>query len=396
LLFGDSVVDLDDDGSNNNLEDLFDFVLFVMPSSITSFMATAITNRYDSYYTQDYILRPSFQIHEIGHNLGLKHAGDMDLNKNGKDGSLYGDQVGYMGYGYFDFDGPSMCFNVANNYKLNWYAEQTYTYNPIIDEVRDGRATTTKEFILNGVNDYDDTTNTAVQQQQQDDDEPERLVVLRLLQTNLDNDFYIGYNSAKGINKETFENKNKIVIIEKMGSPESTIETQKRSVLKNVGDYYAITNYNYQNNNIGAQRQRQLSQIGQGKQLSEDKQITTTTVYILFQSLSTDKKDATIVISTTEPIPETSASPTASPTTEDFTFENVEVVQDDREFGYNNDPLKNCYAWIQNISKGNEKRTRRAQLKRCNKKWDGETKNGDKIKKNWCPVTCQNIKDRSI
>jgi len=43
-------------------------------------------------------------MHEIGHNLGLGHAGET---------AEYDDQSGMMGYSYSQDDGPLMCFNAG-------------------------------------------------------------------------------------------------------------------------------------------------------------------------------------------------------------------------------------------------------------------------------------------
>ena len=85
----------------------------------------------------------SSTVHEVGHNLGLAHSGDGNLE--------YGDQSGMMGkntiggsllswhsyhastfspsicpptspsYSYNSDDTPLMCFNPAKNYQLGWY-----------------------------------------------------------------------------------------------------------------------------------------------------------------------------------------------------------------------------------------------------------------------------------
>ena len=48
-----------------DLESQFDFVIFVHPSGIQGFLAVAALNRFDSYYTEKWILRPSFPLHEV-------------------------------------------------------------------------------------------------------------------------------------------------------------------------------------------------------------------------------------------------------------------------------------------------------------------------------------------
>lgn len=57
---------------------------------------------------------------EIGHNLGLAHAGES---------AEYDDQSGMMGYSYPELDGPEMCFNAAKSWQLGWYNARHLTLN---------------------------------------------------------------------------------------------------------------------------------------------------------------------------------------------------------------------------------------------------------------------------
>jgi hypothetical protein len=243
-----------------------------------------------------------------------------------------------------------MCFNVAQNYKLNWYKEQTVTYNPFQDQ----QPSSSKQFTLNGVDDYKPNANANANANNED-----AVVVLRLLQTDEDSDYYIGYNKVsvstdnKSINRDTFENKNEILIIHKDGTPESTSHTMKNGTLANVGDYYEIENFN-----------NELS-----------------SVYILFQSLSANGKDAVIIVSTTEPvfIPENDPLlPINNEEDEDFT-DNSLGLEDRTDFKYKNKRKKNC-KWIGRPKKKSKRK------KRCKKTWKHE-----KIGIYWCSLTCKDL-----
>lgn len=346
-----------------DLESQFDFVMFCLPEGVTGFLAVAVLNRFDSYYTSEWCTRPSFQVHEVGHNLGLDHAGEAQT---------YDDKVGFMGFSYNQMDGPNMCFNPANNYFLGWYTEQVYGF----DGLKSGRG---KTFILNGVSDYDPSPNPY-------------MVVLKLIQADRDWDYYIGYNRKSGMNSGTEEDGDMILVLQKYGSPGSSSKTRKIGTLIVVGDYMTLSGYNNRSN-----------------------------VYLQLTSLSRDGKDAYITVSTFRPTRPPTQSPTPAPTMADrtnlkykgnarrgctwiakkpevrcgfnsrkksvqdhwcpATCHNV-VVQNDCNNGsnkpdrddlvYKNDEEKGC-SWIL------ERRKRR-----CSKKWRGE-----KISTYWCPTSCK-------
>ena len=71
-------------------------------------------------YNDEACLKPSLQMHEIGHNLDIAHAGNKE-----EDGNRYSDTSGVMGSSYGSFGGPIMCFHGAANYQLGWFQKQT-------------------------------------------------------------------------------------------------------------------------------------------------------------------------------------------------------------------------------------------------------------------------------
>jgi len=308
------------------LKNQFDLVLFCLPPSVkTGFLASAVLNRYDSYYSQAWCIRPSFQIHEVGHNLGLKHS-DENTNIVGAD-----DQTGYMGASYNSLTGPNMCFNPVNSYRLGWYPEQIDTYNPLSsskDNNNDNKGL--KLFYLNGVDDYDEGQSTLKQSPSLSDER--RLIALRLLQQDLDNDYYIGYNRKTGINNGVVEDENDILILEKFGPPESPSGTKKVGTLKGVGGFFVIKNFN-----------------NEGKK-----------VFIMYQSLSIDGRDAVISVSTVRPDLSSPSPPKGS-------------IVDKNSFKFNNDKEKSCSNWV----------AIRNTTKRCSRIWKGKS-----INEYWCPSTC--------
>merc|ERR1712194_739617 len=82
----------------------------------------------------------SAQMHEVGHNLGLGHANQLD--------TAYGDQSSLMGSSFNSDDGPRMCFNAVNNFQLGWYDQQKDSFDPLEN------LNSVHNFVLNGIDDY--------------------------------------------------------------------------------------------------------------------------------------------------------------------------------------------------------------------------------------------------
>ncbi len=325
-----------------NLKEQFDHVLFILPRSLDGVLAIAIIGRWDSYYGGSWITRPSMSLHEIGHNLGLDHAGEFNV---------YDDKVGYMGFSYDDTEGPNMCFNPANNYFLGWYKEQTASF----DAEQSG---TGRFFVLNGIADFNP--------KQADIGNTRRLVVLRLTQSNRAWDFYIGYNRKKGINDGTAEDENSILILRKFGPASSSSTTRKIGTLSNRGQYFEIADYN------GA-----------------------TPVFITFEEKMRMGRDIIIRVSTTRPTPSPTLSPTPLPTPQPTTATPTRAptatptatptlrptsrptfvgeITDRDDFRYKNRNGRDCN-WVAKKDI------------RCLLKW--ERKN---VKTYWCRKTCESV-----
>jgi len=348
----------------------FDFVMFAMPDGLFGTLAFAALNRYDSYYFENWLARPSFPLHEIGHNLGMNHAGEF---------GIYDDKVGYMGYSYENLEGPIMCFNPANSFYLGWYKDQTSSYNAYSSGAG-------KEFTLNGICDYEPAKAGFGGDR--------KLVVLQLTQIGKDRDFYIGYNRQKGINSGTYEDANQILILKKFGPADSSLQTQKLATLAEVGDYYEIKKYSSDKNQKRP-------------------------VYISWETKKNNGKDVVIKISTEKPTLKPTKSPTRAPTFQPTpdggvkdrddlkykgskqkgcdwvankpndrcqkkskgklietywcikTCEDQTYCEDSTELKYSNNKEKNC-SWVGEDTD-----------KRCGKSWKGET-----IESYWCPTTC--------
>jgi hypothetical protein len=87
-----------------------------------------------------------------------------------------------------------------------------------------------REFVINSVSD-NDRDNAA-------------LVALRLEQSSMVPEYYVGFNRAEGSNKDTREDANMVTIVEKQkGGPIEASPSRKVSSL-NPGDQYVIKNFN--------------------------------------------------------------------------------------------------------------------------------------------------------
>jgi hypothetical protein len=195
-----------------NLDAQFDLVLIAMPPGIVpKFAAYAYIGTPYSFYSNENIRDTMIQMHEVGHNFGLQHAGD--------DQEEYGDKSGYMGYS--EKEEPSMCYNAVNNYQLGWYSNLSINPTSV-----DGYGGT---FFISGVAGYDPNDTT-------------KYVTLRLEQETSTMDYYIGYNRAEGMNAETQEDGDKVIVFTKNGDIHESRISLKRASLY-VGESHVIKNY---------------------------------------------------------------------------------------------------------------------------------------------------------
>lgn len=151
-------------------------------------------NHYLSVYNDDWCNYPSGQVHEIGHNLDLEHAGEGSEE--------YGDQTGMMGYSYSD-DTTRMCYNPAKSWQLNWYLLRRIDLNL---SKRGGFSGN-----LIGINNYEDTTSAG------------KFVNVKVSGTGSAEKVFVGFNLNAGINSGTKEGKNQVTVHTQTGTGESSL-----------------------------------------------------------------------------------------------------------------------------------------------------------------------------
>jgi len=202
----------------SSINSIFELVLFVFPPGMeddqgqTGWAAYAYGWGTGSYYNAGWGGQISAQMHEVGHNIGLHHSGELS-------GSIlvqeYGDQSGYMGFSTFSDDIPKMCYNPAQNWQMNWYADKQIDIDPSTDLCGDPT-----EYVLNGIDDYGNAT-------------PGALLIIKI------GPIYIGYNKATGINSGTQEMADQVTLQQKIGGPTQFALTKRISGLNPV-QYYDL------------------------------------------------------------------------------------------------------------------------------------------------------------
>ncbi|KAG7374717.1 polymorphic outer membrane domain containing protein [Nitzschia inconspicua] len=174
-------------------------------------------------------------LHEVGHNLGLAHAGEARVE--------YGDQTGMMGYSYSQ-DDQYMCFNAVNNYQLQWFpgqyadvmastymASQTFVFNGVESAGSIGAANG-KKIAVRVRNVYLEDTNLCCTNQQYYTGWRTR-------------DIYIGFNydSGSGINRNSAEYKNRVTVHQKNSNNPSAYAQSWLLTALVKGQIYSFPNF---------------------------------------------------------------------------------------------------------------------------------------------------------
>jgi Gametolysin peptidase M11 len=106
-------------GGYTNVRQIADHIMFVLPNMNDGFVGSAEMCPNHSAGTSTYgdVNAASLTVlmHEIGHNLGLKHAASG--------GDEYGDYTSNMGISSSELGGPLYCYNAGNHWALGWFSD---------------------------------------------------------------------------------------------------------------------------------------------------------------------------------------------------------------------------------------------------------------------------------
>ena len=106
-------------GFKEQLRRKADHVLIILPESFpaNTFVANAEIGRSICVFSYEWLSSLSAYMHEMGHNLLLRHSGRGSSEP-------YGDNTGYMGVSNPKAYGPQKCYNAAQHWSLNFYESQ--------------------------------------------------------------------------------------------------------------------------------------------------------------------------------------------------------------------------------------------------------------------------------
>ncbi|KAL7556099.1 hypothetical protein ACA910_008068 [Epithemia clementina (nom. ined.)] len=107
-----------------NIRSWTDMLMFVVPPGTGGWAAFATVSGKQSTFNDGWGAYMGAVMHELGHNLGLRHAFEG--------GEEYGARTGYMGGAPTETETPQKCFNAHNHYQLGWFAPHTVDLDPAV------------------------------------------------------------------------------------------------------------------------------------------------------------------------------------------------------------------------------------------------------------------------
>jgi len=176
-------------------ETLYTLVMYVLPAGVDFKGSSAWANLggHISVFSNTYVSKHYVQIHELGHNFGHHHSAKM----TSKGANVYGDSTGMMGKPSYEDDAPRMCFNAAKSWYFGWYSDRHVEVTP-----------TSGSMVLNmiSIDGYLDGHATS----------DDQYTVARIVESQQE-DLFIMYNRAEGINSEVLGFRDQVTIIRQAG-----------------------------------------------------------------------------------------------------------------------------------------------------------------------------------
>jgi len=193
---------------------LANYVLYCLPpgSGIPGAgIAYAYINSWLSVFNDDWSKSVTLQMHELGHSMNFGHSNEGGVS--------YEDYSGIMGASYPNSDNPLTCFNAAKSWQTGWYRDKGVTINS-------SGKTACFAGILHGVADY-----------------PVAGTVLLRVQNGSDNDYYINFNSKKGINGGTQEGGNQVTVVSRARGPRDSYAESELVAKLGQDESFSILGY---------------------------------------------------------------------------------------------------------------------------------------------------------
>jgi Gametolysin peptidase M11 len=115
--------------ATSRLRSVASHVVLVLPPSYpdASFLADAEVNHSISVFSPAWTISLSAYMHELGHNIMLRHAGGL------RSSEAYADTTGYMGRSTLELGAPLKCYNAAQHWQLGWYNQRSSLRLSLVD-----------------------------------------------------------------------------------------------------------------------------------------------------------------------------------------------------------------------------------------------------------------------
>jgi len=178
------------------------------PNTFANGVAYAYIGWWLSVYNDEWCLKLSAQMHELGHNLNLGHSNEIQP---------YRDQSGMMGFSYWEESAPLMCFNAAKLWELGWHSNRHQVVSSL------------QPFYIGEIAAFVDDP---------DIDGPPMLIKL---ETPSDEDYFINFNRRVSFNSGTKEGGDEVLVV-LAGDGNGYSESDLKAKL-GTGSTYKIPNF---------------------------------------------------------------------------------------------------------------------------------------------------------